>query len=218
MTIFSIGHSSNTIESFLKLSEVADVIIDVRSHPGSHFEQYRKEEMQEWLPSFGKKYEWWPQLGGWTDRHSSFKEEMQTRNVDVSAYCQVKFPKQRIAKTLEHSDSKDIKPQWYNQGLYDYSWFMSLNEFISGAEELISRGKIENIAIMCCESLWWKCHRGMISDYIVWRGEDIFHLMSRMRQKNKIKFVDGTKEISHLKSISNRIERYDTDIVKLWSR
>ena len=32
-------------------------------------------------------------------------------------------------------------------------------------------------AIMCAETLWWRCHRRLIADAAVLRGVDVVHLM-----------------------------------------
>jgi uncharacterized protein (DUF488 family) len=30
---------------------------------------------------------------------------------------------------------------------------------------------------MCAESLWWRCHRRIIADYLLAAGEPVFHIM-----------------------------------------
>ena len=30
---------------------------------------------------------------------------------------------------------------------------------------------------MCAESLWWRCHRRIIADYLIAAGEDVFHIL-----------------------------------------
>ena len=30
---------------------------------------------------------------------------------------------------------------------------------------------------MCAESLWWRCHRRIITDYLIAAGEDVFHIL-----------------------------------------
>jgi uncharacterized protein (DUF488 family) len=31
--------------------------------------------------------------------------------------------------------------------------------------------------MMCSEAVWWRCHRRIVSDYLIGRGESVFHLM-----------------------------------------
>jgi hypothetical protein len=30
---------------------------------------------------------------------------------------------------------------------------------------------------MCAESLWWRCHRRIIADYLMAAGEEVFHIL-----------------------------------------
>lgn len=30
---------------------------------------------------------------------------------------------------------------------------------------------------MCAETLWWRCHRRIISDYLIAAGETVFHIL-----------------------------------------
>src|SRR4029453_14148147 len=40
-----------------------------------------------------------------------------------------------------------------------------------------SRGRARRCAIMCAETLWWRCHRRIIADYLVSAGETVFHIL-----------------------------------------
>lgn len=195
--IHSIGHSTLERDKFVHALRGVPIVIDIRSHPSSKWPQFRKEELEVWLPEAGLGYEWEPRLGGWTSKHLCLADEMAKHGVDVKCYAHGKFPKQRIALGIEPGD----KPAWTNQGLYDFSWFMTLPEFLDAADELIERGKVEDFAMMCCEGPWYKCHRSMVSDYMVFRGSDVRHL-------------PGKK--THAQSIGNRIERYDPEIISIW--
>ena len=31
---------------------------------------------------------------------------------------------------------------------------------------------------MCAESVWWRCHRRIITDYLLAAGDDVFHIVS----------------------------------------
>lgn len=203
--IYSIGHSTMDEKAFLKVIEPVDIVLDIRSHPGSKWPQFQKEAMEIWLPKAGKVYEWEPRLGGWTKDHASDKamvEKMAKRGIDIMAYSGQKFPKQRIAKTREAKSR--TKPEWTNVGLYDYSFYETLPEFFVAAEELIERGKTMNIGIMCCEVLWWKCHRSMVADYLATRGVEVVHLQPKLTP--------------HSKAIGDRLLRYHGDVVRAWKK
>lgn len=196
--IYTLGHSTLVEEAFIEVAKPVNIIMDIRSHPTSKWPQFRKENMEEWVPRFGKAYEWEPGLGGWDKRHLPTANAMQAVGVDVQVYAKGKFPKQRIAGAVGATGN----PTWTNQGLYDYSWFMTLPEFLDAADNLVIRGQYENIAIMCCEVLWWKCHRSMVADYLVWRGGQATHLQPKMTD--------------HKSALGNRLSRYDPRIIRSW--
>jgi hypothetical protein len=45
------------------------------------------------------------------------------------------------------------------------------------AEKLPEIARRKRTASMCAESLFWRCHRRMVSDYLVANGETIQHIM-----------------------------------------
>ena len=198
--IYTVGHSTMSQELFLGLTKDLDVLMDVRSHPTSKWPQFRMENMSSYL---GNRYKWEPRLGGWDKQHINLVDDFSKYHVDILAYTKGKFPKQRIDPKIKEGIEED-RPHWYNQGLWDYQFFMTLPEFIDGADELIERSKSINIGICCCECLWWCCHRSMISDYLFYKGVEAVHLQP--------------KTTLHSKVISNRIERYHPDVLSIWGK
>lgn len=194
--IYTIGHSTLEKAAFEELVKPVDEVWDIRSHPGSKWPQFNKEHLEKWLPA----YRWVPELGGWRAKHLPLKEKFAKHDVDLAAYARGKFPKQRIAK----NNDPDGDPYWYNQGLWDYQWFMTLPEFKEGVDLLLAESKNKNIGIMCCEVLWWKCHRSMVADCLYFMGSDSVHLQP--------------KQTNHSKAIGNRIERYHPDVLKVWRK
>lgn len=64
-----------------------------------------------------------------------------------------------------------------NKAFQDYADYMDSEEFRNAAIALETEARDERIAIMCAETLWWKCHRRMISDALVARGNEVIHLI-----------------------------------------
>lgn len=77
---------------------------------------------------------------------------------------------------------RDVPPEvngyWENQSFHNYADYAMGPEFRAGLEELIALGEDKRCAIMCAESVWWRCHRRIITDYLLARGEDVFHIVS----------------------------------------
>ena len=67
MTIWTIGHSTRTIDDFISLLKANGIklLIDVRSLPGSkRYPQFNKEALADSLGKAGIRYEHFPELGG----------------------------------------------------------------------------------------------------------------------------------------------------------
>ncbi|HKR77207.1 MAG TPA: DUF488 domain-containing protein [Rhodanobacter sp.] len=66
-TIWTIGHSTRTLEEFLALLAAYSIeaIADVRRFPGSRrWPQFARDALAASLPAHGIGYQWLPQLGG----------------------------------------------------------------------------------------------------------------------------------------------------------
>jgi uncharacterized protein (DUF488 family) len=68
---------------------------------------------------------------------------------------------------------------WRNQSFRNYADYAMSEPFRSGLAELIRIGRESRSAIMCAEALWWRCHRRIVADYLVSRGEVLFHILGR---------------------------------------
>ena len=51
-------------------------------------------------------------------------------------------------------------------------------EFTAALDELLAETTGETVAVMCSESVWWRCHRRLIADIaVLGRGVAVSHLM-----------------------------------------
>lgn len=66
---------------------------------------------------------------------------------------------------------------WQNQSFHNYADYAMSREFQAALEKLRELGHAKRCAIMCAETLWWRCHRRIISDYLLAAGETVFHIL-----------------------------------------
>jgi hypothetical protein len=52
------------------------------------------------------------------------------------------------------------------------------DEFADGFDTLLRLGGERRVALMCSEAVWWRCHRRIITDYLLLNGHAVDHLMS----------------------------------------
>jgi uncharacterized protein (DUF488 family) len=70
---------------------------------------------------------------------------------------------------------------WQNESFHNYADYALSAQFRVGLDHLIAVGRARRCAIMCSEAVWWRCHRRIIADYLIARGETVFHLMGADR-------------------------------------
>jgi uncharacterized protein (DUF488 family) len=59
-----------------------------------------------------------------------------------------------------------------------YADYMETDAFAVALDTLLTQAQRKRVAIMCSETLWWRCHRRLISDAaVLLRGADVQHLM-----------------------------------------
>ena len=66
---------------------------------------------------------------------------------------------------------------WSNQSFRNYADYATSEAFHIGMSRLVALLSRYRCAIMCSESLWWRCHRRIISDYLLVQGTDVLHIM-----------------------------------------
>jgi uncharacterized protein (DUF488 family) len=64
---------------------------------------------------------------------------------------------------------------WAVDAFAGYADHMDTPEFRRSFMDLLSR---QTLAVMCAETLWWRCHRRLIADAAVLRGVEVVHLMA----------------------------------------
>ena len=79
---------------------------------------------------------------------------------------------------------------WSNQSFHNYADYALSDEFGAGLEQLVLLGRERRLAMMCSEAIWWRCHRRIVADYLLVRGEAVFHLMGDDRIE-PAKLTDG---------------------------
>ena len=150
--IFTVGHSTRSIEEFVDLLRAGGVqqLVDVRSIPRSRTNpQYNLDALPDALAAFQIAHMIIPELGGRRSRQ-------RTAAPEVNGY-------------------------WHNQSFHNYADYAMSEEFRFGLDRLAALSLAAPTAIMCSEAVWWRCHRRIIADYLLFGGRRVLHLMSKDR-------------------------------------
>ena len=79
------------------------------------------------------------------------------------------------------SGTAPVSGEWRNPAFAAYAGHMTTDEFrtaLARLEERSRRG--EALALLCSETLWWRCHRRLIADALVADGFTVEHLIDRV--------------------------------------
>src|SRR5579885_2614366 len=66
---------------------------------------------------------------------------------------------------------------WQNRSFHNYADYALGAEFHAGLNVLRELGHARRCAVMCAEAVWWRCHRRIITDYLIAAGETVFHII-----------------------------------------
>ena len=66
---------------------------------------------------------------------------------------------------------------WRNASFRSYAAYMWTEEFAEGLAELLHLASARRTVIMCSEVLWWRCHRRLISDALLFLGHEVVHIL-----------------------------------------
>lgn len=72
------------------------------------------------------------------------------------------------------ANSPDVA--WQNESFRGYAAHMRTEQFTAAIDELLAEPGLP--AVMCSESVWWRCHRRMIADFLrIARAAPVHHLL-----------------------------------------
>ncbi|MDQ6886677.1 MAG: DUF488 domain-containing protein [Gemmatimonadota bacterium] len=108
------------------------------------------------------------------------------------------------------ADSRNVG--WRNASFRGYADHMETNEFLAGLDELVASARRANTAVMCAEAVPWRCHRTLIADALLARGEDVRHILdgsTRPATLTPFACIDGGRLAYPVDSVSRPGDLFD---------
>ncbi|MFJ6328635.1 MULTISPECIES: DUF488 family protein [unclassified Rhizobium] len=152
LPFFTIGHSNRSFPVFLELLREAEV---------ERLIDIRKIPMSRANPQFNK------------DALSIALSEAQVSYEHIAALGGLRGN----AKTFPTA----MNGLWTNESFHNYADYALTAPFQENLQHLLEEGHKQRSAIMCSEAVWWRCHRRIVADYLIARGETVFHIMGSTR-------------------------------------
>lgn len=73
--------------------------------------------------------------------------------------------------------NENLNALWRVQSFHNYADYALGAEFGAALQAIIRLGQTRRLALMCAEAVWWRCHRRIITDYLLLNGHAVDHLM-----------------------------------------
>ncbi|WP_395517813.1 DUF488 domain-containing protein [Pseudorhizobium flavum] len=145
---FTIGHSTRTITEFVDLLRAAEVQLVV---------DVRSIRRSRTNPQYNE---------------ATVGDALAAYQVGY-----VPIPELGGRRKREKAIDQVLNAFWKHRSFHNYADYALTDGFKDGLEQLLEVGSSRRCAIMCSEAVWWRCHRRIIADYLLGRGEEVFHIM-----------------------------------------
>ena len=156
MEFFTVGHGTRAAEELVEVLRSADVgvVVDVRRYPGS-----RRH------PHFARE---------------SLEQALPAAGIAYSFRGDELGGRRSLAK-----DRPTRHPAWRKASFQAYADYMDTPAFRDALARLESEaGSGPPRAIMCAETLWWRCHRRLIADALALHGHEVTHLLDESSRQS----------------------------------
>lgn len=166
-TIYTLGHSTRELADFSRVLQAHDIRL---------LEDIRAFPMSRRYPHFNREHLelWLPEIGC-----DYFWEE------DLGG---------RRGKQMPPEQSPNVALR--NPSFRNYADYMLSPQFKKAVERLVEKATKQRTAIMCAEYVYFRCHRMLVSDYLVSQGHTVLHILDEKPSKphklsKDVRTVDG---------------------------
>jgi uncharacterized protein (DUF488 family) len=147
-TVYTIGHSTRDLADFSRVLQAHEIRL---------LEDIRAFPMSRRYPHFNREHLelWLPEIG-----------------------CDYVWEKDlggRRGKQISAEESPNVALR--NQSFRYYADYMLSAQFQKAIEHLLERAAGKKTAVMCAEYVYFRCHRMLVSDYLVSQGHTVLHIM-----------------------------------------
>ncbi len=146
--LLTIGHGTASPDALTGILRTAGVarVVDVRRFPGSRRHPHvARDELAGWLPAAGIAYRWEPRLGG----------------------------RRRLPPASDPPGGDGVPaaadPWWQVEAFRAYAAHTRTPEFREAMVDLLAEVRTGPgaTAVLCSETVWWRCHRRLVADVAV---------------------------------------------------
>jgi uncharacterized protein (DUF488 family) len=168
--LLTVGHGrldADELGALLRQAQVG-LLVDVRRFPGSRANPaVARDALPGWLPEVGIGYRWEERLGG------------RRRLPDASAGARRDGARDTDRDRDRDGEGGETDAWWRVEQFRAYAAHTRSAEFAAAMADLFAEVDAGSgrVAVMCSESVWWRCHRRLIADVTaLGHGRAVEHL------------------------------------------
>jgi uncharacterized protein (DUF488 family) len=109
-------------------------------------------------------------------RHPHFAREELQRSLPAAGIA-YSWRGEELGGRRSRSTGVSRHPAWRNAAFQGYADFTDTEVYRSAIAQLEAESQTTKLAVMCAETLWWRCHRRLIADTLELRGTRVIHLI-----------------------------------------
>jgi uncharacterized protein (DUF488 family) len=148
--LYTIGHSTRSLEEFMEL---------LREHEIGILVDIRR----------------WPS----SRRHPHFSGEALSKALRGCGIEYEWLGEQLGGRRGEGLGDGSPNKAWRSRGFRNYADHAMTERFEEGVRRLLELAGRGRVALMCAERLYWRCHRRILSDYLVAKGNSLTHIIDK---------------------------------------
>jgi uncharacterized protein (DUF488 family) len=174
-TLYTIGHSTRSLDELVEALQAHSIktLVDIRSIPMSRrLPHFNREALEQSLPKMGIEYVWMKALGGRRKKIRDDSPNLALRNDSFRNYADYMLtPKfqQGIAELLELTGES-------SSHLSSKNYTITATDLSSNRAEITRNGLQPGASFMCAERVYFRCHRMLVSDWLVAHGHEVLHI------------------------------------------
>lgn len=145
---YTIGHSTRTIDEFVSLLRESDIVLVI---------DVRSIPRSRTNPQYNQQ---------------TFPDTLAARQIGYQAIAELGGLRGRPRGAAASPNA-----YWRVHSFRNYADYALTPPFALGLARLREAGAARRCAIMCAEAVWWRCHRRIITDYLLAAGESVKHIL-----------------------------------------
>ena len=148
--VYTIGHSTRSLQEFIELLRENDIGILV--------------DVRSWPSS---------------SRYPHFDRESLARSLGEDGVRYEWLGEQLGGYRKKGLGEESPNKAWRSMGFRNYADYTMTEQFRGGIRRLLELADDGRVAVMCAEQLDWRCHRRIISDYLIVKGHTVTHILGQ---------------------------------------